>query len=125
MPDFDDDLKLARAAIQIAGDEIPIGDREQRIALLFAITRHEGCMRALEALKTEQLLVLRAPLSRGTEGDKQTTDLLPTLKPCPICGEPVKLDKHFREDMWRLTHQCSAVGPTTPDSIAKGWNRRA
>lgn len=67
MPDFDDDLKLARAAIQIAGDEIPIGDREQRIALLFAVTRHEGRMRALEALKTEQLRTLHTPPSRCSE----------------------------------------------------------
>lgn len=67
MPDFDDDLKLARAAIQIAADDIPISDQEQRIALLFAVTRHEGGMWALEALKAEQLRILRTPLSRGTE----------------------------------------------------------
>lgn len=67
MSDFDDDIKMARAAMQIAVDEIPIEDREQRIALLFAITRQEGGVRVLEALKAELLPILHTPLSRGTE----------------------------------------------------------
>ncbi len=51
------------------------------------------------------------------------------LKPCPFCGETPNMSKHFREDIWQLTHRCPAVGAitfdwTTSDSIAKGWNTR-
>lgn len=60
--------------------------------------------------------------------DNQTT--CGELKPCPFCGETPKLAKHFRDDLWRLSHRCPAVGPitldwTTPESLVHHWNTRA
>lgn len=32
------------------------------------------------------------------------------LKPCPFCGEPPEVSKHFKLDAWSLTHRCPIIG---------------
>ena len=51
------------------------------------------------------------------------------LLPCPFCGEEPIVEKHPNEPMWKLTHQCSAVGPIMLDwteaRLIFRWNARA
>jgi len=63
--------------------------------------------------------------------DNQTTVLIgDNALPCPFCGEQPKITKHFREEIWRLTHHCRVIGPITINwretipSLLKDWNRR-
>lgn len=50
--------------------------------------------------------------------------------PCPFCAETPEIAKHFREEMWRLSHQCCVIGPITlgwcdtVDALLKQWNTR-
>jgi len=53
-----------------------------------------------------------------------------TTLPCPFCGAHPEIAKHFREEMWRLTHRCAVVGPLTMDwtgsenRLVERWNTR-
>lgn len=52
------------------------------------------------------------------------------LKSCPFCGETPEITKHFKEEIWRLTHRCSVVGAimldwSSQNWLSKAWNTRA
>lgn len=53
------------------------------------------------------------------------------LLPCPFCGGEATITKHFKDDLWRLTHRCKTMGfieidwRMSPEWLAKQWNTRA
>jgi len=51
------------------------------------------------------------------------------LKPCPFCGQTPILDRHYRDNLYRLVHRCTAIGAISLDwgtleSNATRWNTR-
>jgi len=52
------------------------------------------------------------------------------IKECPFCGKSPHITKHFKEDMWRLTHRCQVIGPILldwreiADELVAVWNTR-
>ena len=60
----------------------------------------------------------------STEADRAA------LPPCPFCGGHPSIAKHFKDEAFRLTHRCPAVGAILLDwapreHLIARWSRRA